>query len=255
MTQDLLGYESIGSGPTRVLVLNDWLCDTSTWDGARPYLDAQQFSWVFADLRGYGRSRGRAGEFTLREAADDVLALIEHLRWERLSLVGHSMSTLIAMHLAQRCTRLERIVLLTPPPPQGFRADEITVRELQAITCADGTRAEMVRQRFSTGRLSAGWARFKSERFVATSDAAAAAAYIPMYAREGLPEPERAIALPVLAITGEQDMEVMRRAAVSQNLAPLCTQLQVASLSESGHYPMQEMPPLTVALIERFLGT
>lgn len=254
MTPQLLGYESIGSGPHRVLVLNDWLCDTSTWDGARPYLDVQQFTWVFADLRGYGRSRGRAGEFTLREAADDVLALVEQLGWAQISLVGHSMSTLVAMHLAQREPRLQRVVLITPPPPRGFGADDAFVREAQVTAGDDSARAEMVRERFATGRLSPGWARFKSERFVATSDAAAAAAYIPMYARDGLPEPDRPIALPVLAITGEQDMPAMRREVVGQNLAPMCAQLEIAALAESGHYPMQEMPPLTVALIERFLG-
>lgn len=253
MTQALLGYASLGCGPLHVLVLNDWLCDTSTWDGARPYLDTQQFSWVFADLRGYGRSRALSGEFTLREAAEDILALVDHLGWERFSLVGHSMSTLITMHLAQRCARLARIVLITPPPPRGFGADDAWLRESQATAADDDKRAAMVRERFSTGRLSPGWARFKSERFVATSDPGAAAAYIPLYARDGLPEPERPIPVPVLAITGEQDMPLMRREVVNQALAPLCAELEVAALTESGHYPMQEMPPLTVALIERFL--
>ena len=253
MTQPLLGHVSCGSGPLRVLVLNDWLCDTSTWDAARPYFDEQQFTWVFADLRGYGRSRGRAGQFTLLEAAEDVLALIDHLGWERLSLVGHSMSALIAMHLAQRWARLQRVVLITPPPARGFGVDDAWLRESQATAGDDEKRATMIRERFSTGRLSHGWARFKSERFVATSDAPAAAAYIALYARDGLPEPERSIPLPVLAITGEQDMPGMRREAVSHVLAPLCAQLEIASLAESGHYPMQEMPPLTVALIERFL--
>ena len=41
---DVLGYDRAGSGPRRVMVLNDWMCDTSTWDGARAYLDGERFS-------------------------------------------------------------------------------------------------------------------------------------------------------------------------------------------------------------------
>jgi len=37
-------------------------------------------------------------------------------------------------------------------------------------------------------------------------------------------------------------------------VGPLCAQLVITPLADSGHYPMQEMPPLTVALVERFLG-
>ena len=49
-------YSPCGRGPTRVLVMNDWLCDTSTWDGARQYLARSRFTFAFVDLRGCGRS-------------------------------------------------------------------------------------------------------------------------------------------------------------------------------------------------------
>ena len=97
-----LGHDLVGTGPTPVIVTNDWLCDTSTWDGARPYLDRARFTYAFADLRGYGRSRDRSGAFTLVEAAADVLDLATALGWPRFAIVGHSMSTLVAVHLACR---------------------------------------------------------------------------------------------------------------------------------------------------------
>ena len=103
--EELLGYELFGSGPARVVLMNDWLCDTSTWDSARPLLDGTRFTFAFADLRGYGRSRGRAGAFTLEEAVADVLALTRGLGWHRFAIVGHSMSSLIALHLACRSLR------------------------------------------------------------------------------------------------------------------------------------------------------
>jgi 3-oxoadipate enol-lactonase len=249
-----LGHELVGTGATRVVVMNDWLCDTSTWDGARPYLDGTRFTFAFADLRGYGRSRGRTGAFTVEEAASDVLALADALGWTELAVVGHSMSSLVALHLAQgHAGRVRRVVVITPPPPAGFGVDDATLEASRALALADdATRSSAIEQRFAT-RLSSGWTKYKAARWLACADPAAAAGYVAMFARDGLPDPAGPIAVPVLAITGEQDAPPMRREAVLENLSPLCAELAVTALADVGHYPMQEMPPLTVALIERFL--
>jgi 3-oxoadipate enol-lactonase len=250
-----LGHEVVGSGPTRVIIMNDWLCDTSTWDGARAFLDGARFSFAFADLRGYGRSRGRSGSFTVTEAASDVLALAQLLKWPRFSIVGHSMSALVALHLAQQhAHHIPRAVVLTPPPPTGFGADEAMISASRALALADDpARMTVFEQRFGT-RLSSAWTKYKAARFRASVDPEAAAAYVSLFARDGLPDPTTPITIPVLAITGEQDAPPMRQAAVEQSLGAICAQLVVAPLTDSGHYPMQEMPPLTVALVERFLS-
>jgi pimeloyl-ACP methyl ester carboxylesterase len=251
-----IGHEIVGAGPIRVVIMNDWLCDTSTWDGARKYLDGKRFTFAFADLRGYGRSMERTGAFTLVEATADVLALADALHWDRFSVVGHSMSALVALHLAQHHTdRIERAVALTPPPPTGFGADDAMLSASRGLALSDDmTRQSVFSQQFGT-RLSPGWATYKASRWRACANPVAAAGYVAMFARDGLPEPAARITVPVLAITGEQDASPMRSDAVSRLLTPLCDHLTVTPLSDSGHYPMQEMPPLTVAIVERFLGS
>jgi pimeloyl-ACP methyl ester carboxylesterase len=165
------------------------------------------------------------------------------------------MSALIALHLAQHHTgRIERVVALTPPPLTGFGADDATLSALRAIALADDRRRlDFFAQQFGE-RLSPGWTSYKAARWRACADPAAAAAYVAMFARDGLPDPSARISVPVLAITGEQDAPPMRREAVTRALEPLCDQLVVTPLADSGHYPMQELPPLTVTLVERFLG-
>ena len=253
---DPIGHELVGLGPTRVVIINDWLCDTSTWDGARMYLDGARFTFAFADLRGYGRSRGRSGAFTVVEAAADVLTLADALGWARFAVVGHSMSALVALHLAQHhADRIQRAVLVTPPPPTGFGADEATISASTALALADdATRMAAFEQLFGS-RLSAGWTKFKASRWRVCADPVAAAGYVALFARDGLPEPAAPVTIPVFVITGEQDAPPMRQEAVERTLGPLCAELVVTPLADSGHYPMQEMPPLTVALIERFLGS
>ena len=251
----MIGHRTLGSGARRALVLNDWICDTSTWDAAAPYLDEDAFTWAFADLRGYGRSRGQRGDFTLTEAAGDVLALADALGWRRFSVVGHSMSTLVALHLAQHAPeRVERTVLVTPAPPGGFGADEARLASIRAIGRGDDeSRREWLRARLGD-RTSDGWVRFKAARWRACADPEAVATYAAMFARDGLTEPNAPVRGPLLAITGERDIEPMRQRAVTQFLTPLCANVVVAPLADCGHYPMQEAPPLFAGIVERFLA-
>jgi pimeloyl-ACP methyl ester carboxylesterase len=256
MLRAMIGHETVGTGAQRVMVLNDWLCDTSTWDAARQYLDRERFTWAFADLRGYGRSRGQIGRFDIGESASDVIALADALRWSRFAIVGHSMSSLVALHLAQHASdRVERAVALTPPPPKGFGADEARIAMSRSLALADDeTRLKTLRAMWGE-RLSPTWIALKAKRWRETADPEAAAAYVAMFSRDGLPDPTRAIDVPVLAVTGEQDAEVMRRAAVEKLLAPICKRFTVESIADAGHYVMQEAPPRLVAIVERFLAS
>jgi pimeloyl-ACP methyl ester carboxylesterase len=195
------------------------------------------------------------GEHTLQEGAADVLALASELGLSRFSIVGHSMSSLIALHLAQDGPhRIERAVVLTPVPPAGLGADAATLGAIQGLARSDdATRLGWLQSRFG-GHVAAGFARAKIERWRASADPEAVADYAAMFARDGLPSPSAAIDVPLLAVTGEQDVEVMRRDAVTKLLQPLAKQLVVESIADSTHYPMQETPPRLVAIVERFLA-
>jgi pimeloyl-ACP methyl ester carboxylesterase len=251
----MIGHEIVGSGEQHVLVLNDWLSDTqSGWAAARPYLDDARFTWAFADLRGYGRSLDQPGSFTLPEAAQDVLDLAGALGWQRFAIVGHSMSCLVALHLAQQHAEcIQRAVAITPVPPSGLGVDATTLAAMEATVRGDDTGRLRMLGAMWGDRLSERWVRYKLARWRATSSPEAAARYLAMFARDGFPDKARRIDVPVLAITGEQDADVMRRAAVIQEWSPLCEQLVVAPLADTGHYPMHEAPPLLVSTLERFL--
>ena len=75
----VLGHEKIGTGAVNIIVMNVWIADTSSWDPAKPYLGLEEFTWVFADLRGYGRSKTLPGPFDLKQSVTDILALADHL--------------------------------------------------------------------------------------------------------------------------------------------------------------------------------
>jgi pimeloyl-ACP methyl ester carboxylesterase len=252
----ILGSTRIGVGPDRVIVLNDWLADTTSWAPMRPLLDTDRYAWAFADLRGYGASREMAGAYTLAEAAHDALRLADSLGWGRFTIVGHSMSSLIALHLAQTSPdRIARAIVLTPPPPGGLGADAATVAYLQQLAMADdAARLEGLAAMWGD-RLGPRWPAFKARQWRAAAASAAACGYVEMFASGGLPDLTTPIEAPVLAVTGEEDAEVMRAEAVTQHLGALCRDLRVEPLVACGHYPMQECPPRLCEVLERFLAT
>ncbi len=250
----MLGFRAIGAASRRILVLNDWLCDTTTWDPTQPYLDEDSFAWTFVDLRGYGRSRRQSGTFVVEESAADVIALADHHGWTRFTIVGHSMSTLVATHLAQtHPTRIERVVLVTPPPPTGFGYDDATHARLKEVALGDDARRTKALEVMVGDRLGAEWLRFKVKRWGETADREAVAAFIAMFGVRGLPDTQTKVTCPVLAITGEHDAPPMRREGVARWLEGLCPRSTLVSIAESGHYPMQETPPLFAAAVQRFL--
>lgn len=54
------------------------------------------------DVRGHGRSRPLGGSFSIAEAADDLIALLDRVGCEQAALVGHSMGGYVVQDLLRR---------------------------------------------------------------------------------------------------------------------------------------------------------
>ena len=162
---------------------------------------------------------------------------------------------MVALHLGQTAPdRIQRIVVIAPGPPGGIGVDEATAAYLRQVALGDAAvQAEGLAAMWGD-RLSDRWRLHKAAKWREAADPRAAADYVDMFALRGLPDTSRTVAMPVLAITGERDAEIMRSGAVRGALATLCPHLEVIPLQDVGHYPMQEAPPLTYTLVERFLA-
>lgn len=90
-----------------------------------PYVDAlsKDRRIVLVDLRGHGRSTNPHEVFTFSRAADDIMAVMDHLRHERFDAVGVSGGGMTLLHVATRSPeRLQRLVLVGTTaylPPQA----------------------------------------------------------------------------------------------------------------------------------------
>ena len=88
-----LFYRAFGqAGKTPVLIAHGMSYFSYDWIPAAEALSADR-EVVAADTRGFGESDwSPAGDNSVPALARDVMALVDHFRWEQVILIGHSMS-------------------------------------------------------------------------------------------------------------------------------------------------------------------
>jgi pimeloyl-ACP methyl ester carboxylesterase len=75
------------------------------------------FQLIAPDLRGHGASTNPSGEFSFRQAAHDILGLLDHLRIDRIRAIGLSGGGLTLLHLAtMKPALIDAMVIVSAPP-------------------------------------------------------------------------------------------------------------------------------------------
>lgn len=137
-----LHYVSAGEGPPVVFV-HGLGGTANVWHGVLAAM-TQHHHCVAMDLRGHGRS-ATDGTISIEAMAADVEGLVRHLELSAVTLVGHSMGTLVAQHLAQTSPELvEKLVLIgaishfDPDTQQAYRdrADAVEADGLEPLVDA-----------------------------------------------------------------------------------------------------------------------
>ncbi|WP_328393117.1 alpha/beta hydrolase [Streptomyces sp. NBC_00390] len=94
-----------------LVFIHGWTANRHRWDHQVEHF-ARNRRVIRLDLRGHGESSG-SGARTIAELAGDVLALLDHLKVDRFTAVGHSMGGMIAQTLTlAHPERVERLVLV-----------------------------------------------------------------------------------------------------------------------------------------------
>lgn len=110
-----------GGAGEPVLLLHGFPETQLMWHRVAPGL-AEDFTVVCADLRGYGASGNPPSTpdhapYAKSEMARDMVAAMEHLGFERFSIVGHDRGGRVAYRLAlDHCKRVEKLAVLDVVP-------------------------------------------------------------------------------------------------------------------------------------------
>jgi 3-oxoadipate enol-lactonase len=247
-----LHYVSYGEGPPIVFV-HGLGGSSNVWHGVMQAMK-QHHHCIAPDLRGHGRSQGR-GRFSIEGWSKDLLKLIRHLELPAVTLVGHSMGTLIAQHLAESSPEsVDQLVLVggisffQPPTADAYRerADLVEAGGMEVLVDAwlEGAVSPQ------SHAVHAGMVGLLRELFLRNeplnyAKACRALAEAPRIRRDEIGQP-------TLIVTGAHDRSTPL--AMAEELKSSIPVSRVKVLADVGHWAPVEGPGALAATILEFLS-
>jgi pimeloyl-ACP methyl ester carboxylesterase len=135
---------------------------TGTGDDWRHVFDLDELATtrrvIRPDARGHGRSTNPTGEFSFRQCARDVVAILDALGIHRADAIGVSLGAKTLLHLARVTpARVDRAILVSATP----RFPEPTRGRMRQAACAEHTAEEWALMRaahvFGDAQIAALW--------------------------------------------------------------------------------------------------
>ncbi|HXE81539.1 MAG TPA: alpha/beta hydrolase, partial [Vicinamibacterales bacterium] len=209
---------------------------------------------VAPDLPGCGHSS--APSFSFEQCAELVVSLADERGWPRVSLLGHSMGTIVALEAVRRRPSLAAALVLVgglPEPLPEARARLAARAERVERHGLAGLASEVIdanfarRTRRERPELTASFGR--AFELQSPAQYVGAARALAEWRMPSLPPLD---GMPCLVVTGEEDLYAPPR-AVAEFAARLPAGTRVEILKDCAHLPFLEQPSFFAALVARFL--
>jgi len=263
-------YAEAGSGEP-VLMLHGWPQHWYMWRHLIPVL-APRFRVICPDLRGFGWSEAPPGKYEKQQLADDVLALMDALKLQRVRLVAHDWGGwagfLLCMQAPERFDRYLVLNMTHPYQHPDFRLLDVWRFWYQWVMAMPLLGSFVLRKvpQFVQAVLKGGmyrpnWSRAElklySRKF---QEPARAAASVRLYRTFNLKEVWAAMSghyrkyrlkVRTHLLFGERDLALTRR--MIRGYQPYADQMTVEYVPDCGHFIAEEQPALVAKVATAFL--
>jgi YbgC/YbaW family acyl-CoA thioester hydrolase len=248
-----LALDEAGQDGVPVLFVHGYPLDRTLW---RAQLEAITGHRLLApDLRGFGASPLAGGGTTMAQHADDLAALLDVLKIERVVLAGLSMGGYVAFEFLRRHRdRVRGLVLLdtkAEADDQAGRAARDAAIVKVAEEGAGAIAAGMAEKLFADGTPPVVREALESQ-MAATSVPGIMAALVAMRDRADSTELLPALAgLPTLVIVGAEDQ--LTPPAAAERMVAKLPGAQLVVVEGAGHVPPLERPATVNEALQAFL--
>jgi pimeloyl-ACP methyl ester carboxylesterase len=235
--------------------MHSWTGDSTSYNSMLPYLNTDDYTYVFVDLRGYGGSKEMQGDYSVEEASSDAIKLMDSLGWDEFHLIGHSMSGMIVQKIAvDNPSRVKSIIAITPVPACGTPGPKEVV-DYFASMAMDNDEAAMEFVNLLTGnRYTNVFAKKMITDIRQYSTSQGRLGYMNMFFHTDFSESVKGLQTPILVLFGEYDSGILDEALMRNTFLKWYPHAHLECCKGSGHYPMIETPIALVNSIEKFLS-
>lgn len=95
-----VAYITKGVGEPALIFVHGWSCDKSYWENQLDEF-AKSYKVVAVDLAGHGESGLNREDYTMEKFGEDVAAVVNQLKLNKVVLVGHSMGGTVIVEAAK----------------------------------------------------------------------------------------------------------------------------------------------------------
>ena len=248
----MINFTRIGSGEETIIVLSGWIGDYTIFNPMLENINKDLFSYYFIDYRGYGKSKGIQGNYSINEIATDTIEFLVNLNIEKVSLIGHSMGGLAVQQIAiLRPDIVKKIIAIAPVPASGYPMDSDT-KELFFGSVDDSDKRKAILD-FTTGNKQTDkWLEMMTQVSLATTEKNAYKGYLESWTETDIQQGIKGSSIPILVCYGENDPAISKQ-MMNETFMKWFTNPKLVELKDAGHYPMQETPFRLANIIENFL--
>ena len=207
------------------------------------------------DLRGHGRSEQAPGAHTLKKHTADLAALLEALRIEQASLVGHSLGAMLAIELAAtQPGKVRSLSLLSTTAgfPQETRNTLFEMASAATFGGMDSIADQLIGLSFRPAFCDANPKVVEAiRRSILSSDAASIVAATRMVAKADLRPRLGSLNCPTQILVGSEDR--LTPPELAQELAGGIPGARLQQLPDCGHAAPVEQPGLVIQQLAEFV--
>ncbi|MGZ3499178.1 MAG: alpha/beta fold hydrolase [Vulcanimicrobiaceae bacterium] len=253
-----LDVGSEGAGDA-IILLHGFPLTREIWASQVPAL-AARMRVISPDLRGMGSSSVSDGPYLMESLAGDVAAVLDQLKIDRATLVGHSLGGYVAMAFCRMYSeRVDRLALVCSRLGADSAKTAASREELAQSAEREGSVDPIVDaylpRLFGEESIGRDSAAFKRAREIARkNDPRGCAAMLRgMAQRVASEDIAEELTMPVLIIAGALDRIVPLEEARAMTGVFPNARLEV--MERSGHLPMLEEPELLARVLAEFAAT
>jgi len=239
-------YIDIGDkSATPIILIHGFPFNSDMW---RPQIDHLKttFRVITYDVRGHGRSEVGDGQYTLEMFVDDLIALLDYLRLEKVVLCGLSMGGYIALRAVERNPERCRALILCDTTSNAD-SNEAKLRRAASIKAIKSTGGKPYAEEFTKAVLSMHTFLERSDlvetvrsMIESNSPIGICGALLALVARTETTLSLPRIRVPTLILVGEQDKTTPPE--LSEKMRQLIPNSELRIVSNAAHLSNLENP-------------